>query len=1435
MNTKPTHHTHWRMRMLGMVLFMLAGNLSAALTDLSNVPLAESSTSTIAPNIMLVLDDSGSMDWDYMPDYINDSNPAYCRDSTSTPRQCAAGDPPYYANAFNGVYYNPTIQYSPPLNADGTSKTSYNTAALWAAVKIDGYNVQSTGTKNLLTSYPERKWCTNTGCGGTCKTATDASGNYTYPDATYKNSCTVNSAPLYYVTTVQWCLNKDATTGFGSTSCQSKKTSTYKYVKYGTFTRTDIVSSNNSYPKASTRTDCTGTTCTYNEEMTNFANWYAYYHTRMQMMKTSTSHAFNTLTNNYRVGYMSINNNTGSDFLNITNFDATQKSSWYTKLFAANPSNSTPLRSALSTAGLIYAHKLTTLNGSTVNDPIQYSCQQNFTILSTDGYWNTGNDSGCTSRGGAGCTMAKNVGVGNQDGSAPRPQYDGAISTTVATTPTVTTSVATTPRTVVDRNTRNNTSTTNSAQSRTDTYTRTRITTSSTGCTGSNVKVRTRVYTGLTSTETATTTTVVSQPQEQLTTTVYSDQVTTTSTATHTVVTTNGVVTSDTTATSVVGPTTATTTTSGPTTAAWANVGGTNTTVTGPTSTFSPTPPTTGSSWGATTSDSTSACIANPGATDTVALTSSTAWSAPTVTGPTTATGSSSHSAGYPQTTNGATSTATTGPTVGATTTTTTTNGGSSDSLADVAYYYYNTDLRPAGSIGALGTDVGTDNNVPAIGTNPIVDDMATHQHMTTFTLGLGVDGTLTFTDGYKTSTSGDYFDIKQGSKDWPLPAADTDMAVDDLWHAAVDGHGTYFSAKNPDSLSDGLNKALSAISISVGSGAAAATSNLEPVAGDNYVYVASYRTLSWDGDIGAYTIDLSTGNVASTPTWLAGSLLNSRIASNGNSDTRTIYTYDSSGTPNLKSFTWANLTAAEKAYFNTNQLTQYASWTASQIAAATGDTLVNYLRGQDHNEDQDRDITYGAYSRLYRDRSNVMGDIIHAQPTYVQKPLFSYTDVGYASFKSAQATRQGTLYVANNDGMLHALNAGTGQELWGYIPQMVLPNLYKLANSNYGNNHQYYVDGAPTIGDICPNAPSTTCLSTEWKTILVAGLNGGGRGYYALDITDPNNPKALWNFSSSNDSNLGYSFGKPVLTKLGDGTWVVLVTSGYNNVSPGDGKGYLYVLNANTGALIRTIATTEGSTTSPSGLAQINNWVDSLDLDNTAVRVYGGDLYGNLWRFNINTGAVQKVAAFGSSQPITVRPELGEISNKAVIFLGTGRYLGQSDLVDTSTQSIYAIKDDLGTTTITNPQSVLVQQTLTTSGLTRTASSNAVDWNTQLGWYINLPDSGERINIDPILELGTLTVASNTPTSGACTPGGYSWLYNLNYKTGSFVSTSTGSVVANKLNFVTVGLNVVKLPDGTVIIYRTGHKNPVPETHTMPVGGGSVEAKRITWRELVN
>jgi type IV pilus assembly protein PilY1 len=175
-----------------------------------------------------------------------------------------------------------------------------------------------------------------------------------------------------------------------------------------------------SYPKGDKRTDCAGdTTCTYAEEMTNYANWWAYYRTRMQTMKTATSLSFEPTDQRQRIGYMSINNNTGSDFQNVESFTAAQKRAWYDKLFAAVPNRNTPLRVALSNAGRLYSGQLngSTFNGVSVVDPVQYYCQKNVTILSTDGYWNEG----------AGFRWDGASAIGDQDGPGleERPQLDG--------------------------------------------------------------------------------------------------------------------------------------------------------------------------------------------------------------------------------------------------------------------------------------------------------------------------------------------------------------------------------------------------------------------------------------------------------------------------------------------------------------------------------------------------------------------------------------------------------------------------------------------------------------------------------------------------------------------------------------------------------------------------------------------------------------------------------------------------------------------------------------------------------------------------------------------------------------------------------------------------------------------------------------------------
>ncbi len=222
-------------------------------------------------------------------------------------------------------------------------------------------------------------------------------------------------------------------------------------------------------------------------------------------------------------------------------------------------------------------------------------------------------------------------------------------------------------------------------------------------------------------------------------------------------------------------------------------------------------------------------------------------------------------------------------------------------------------------------------------------------------------------------------------------------------------------------------------------------------------------------------------------------------------------------------------------------------------------------------------------------------------------------------------------VFAAANDGMLHAFYAGTslidtngGNEAWAFIPTMALPNLYKLASVNYANQHTYSVDGTPTAGDVYDT------VNTAWKTILVGGLNKGGKGYYALDITDTLNPKALWEFKWSStcydpatpstwyaDCHIGYTFNNPIISKLRDGRWVVFVTSGYNNVnSPsvsGDGVGYLYVLEAMTGKILYKISTGAGDATTPSGLNHINAWADNSIRNNQTERVYGVDLLGNV------------------------------------------------------------------------------------------------------------------------------------------------------------------------------------------------------------------------------
>jgi type IV pilus assembly protein PilY1 len=332
-----------------------------------------------------------------------------------------------------------------------------------------------------------------------------------------------------------------------------------------------------------------------------------------------------------------------------------------------------------------------------------------------------------------------------------------------------------------------------------------------------------------------------------------------------------------------------------------------------------------------------------------------------------------------------------------------------------------------------------------------------------------------------------------------------------------------------------------------------------------------------------------------------------------------------------------------------------------------------------------------------------------------------------------------------------------------------------------------------------------------------------------------------LWEIDSSAEANLGFSFSAPVITKKADGTWVVLFTSGYNNTDPGDGKGYLYVRNALTGAHISRIGTGVGSLDTPSGLGKIATWADSPEKNNTAGYTYGGDLQGNLWRFDINTLDVLKFAVLkdptGGTQPITARMELGSVGGKRIIYAGTGKYLEKSDLEDVQKQSLYAIKDDNATVTLDDARTSLVQQTVTASGATRTGSSVEVDFTTQRGWYIDFPDSGERVNVDMRLDSGTILTSTTVPSNTVCSPGGYGWLNYFNYLTGTAVVGAENNLVSQKFNAPIVGVNIFRLPNGKRITTVVTADNPTPEKPPKEIGGDKSDTgfvgKRIIWREL--
>lgn len=772
------------------------------------------------------------------------------------------------------------------------------------------------------------------------------------------------------------------------------------------------------------------------------------------------------------------------------------------------------------------------------------------------------------------------------------------------------------------------------------------------------------------------------------------------------------------------------------------------------------------------------------------------------------------------------------------------TSPASSNSMADIAAYFYKTDLRTSGGL--------SNNNV-----RTSVKDPANWQHMVTFTLGLGANGVRKYLDGYENETAAycashpcsDYLAISGGTMTWPDPTpTENATRMDDLWHAAVNGRGTYFAANTVESLANGLKKSL-AEAAADGGGGAAATGNLAPTTGDNKAYLASYKTEEWIGNVTQNDIDPQTGNISATANWSAQAKLDALVATAP--ATRKIY-WAKLG--NLADFTAAQLTSQITNHLfdagptNPNgQLEQYQFFSAAQQTAATPASVIAFIRGERDLEDVNNDTLSTNVAKLYRGRTHVLGDIVNGAPVYVKKPAFDFKDSGYSAFVTAKASRQGVVYASANDGMLHAFNADTGDEMWAFVPTYALPNLYKLADKNYANKHRPFVDGPITVADADFGAGG-------WRTILIGGLGKGGRAYFALDITDPSNPTLLWEFSATTsgtsstttiDDDLGYTFGGAQITKLNGGQWVAVFASGYNNTSPGTGDARLYVVNLANGTKVAEIPTSGGTNPSLSGIAWVNGWTDSGMTDNSVKHVYAGDLSGRVWRFDLVAQTATLLTTVGSSampQPITTRPELGDFGNdvnQRVVYVGTGRYLGYSDVANVDMQSLYAIRDDSNTLkfNIGNPYFRSVAAVLSSS------NRNSANWNfnqvstNSFGWYLDFnAQNGERVTVHPRLrgDQRTLNVITNVPANDKCDVGGASYAYFLDAQASKNYTAAVSDVVTSVGSALSVGATPMTLESGKQVVVITRS-----DGQTVTVGGGTPgygnAVRRVSWRELKN
>ena len=812
------------------------------------------------------------------------------------------------------------------------------------------------------------------------------------------------------------------------------------------------------------------------------------------------------------------------------------------------------------------------------------------------------------------------------------------------------------------------------------------------------------------------------------------------------------------------------------------------------------------------------------------------------------------------------------------------------DDLADVAMKWYKTDLA----------STYANKVVVQTGANSQNLDDNNQQHLVTFTVAFGLSDSLT-----------NPVDRTQ-THNWPAGS------LADMRHAAYNGRGEFLSAGNAETLISSLQTVISNIESRQGSAAAVSFSSTSLVSGTS-LFFASFDTVGWKGDLRSLSIDPVTGDLGVLPLWNAASLLDSKT--NADIANRAIYTWglDTAAANNGVLFDWgvANPQPASTILddFKKNQDTSIdlTPFTATQAR-------LDYVRGDTSTEG----------IGLIRSRGSRLGDIINSPPHSVASPISNWPNTGspfstystlYSDYQAAQLLRQGMVYVGANDGMLHGFNASTGEEVFAYVPSSPASandndGLHYLTESDY--QHKYYVDGSPISADVFLRTEPST--AQDWKTILVGSLRGGGRGIYALDVTDPtafSNTQAaaknvvMWEFTDQDDSDLGFTFSEPQITMMNNGEWAVIVGNGYNATGTDTAKLMILFIERGVdgqwtaGDYIK-LDTGVGINGNKNGLSTPT--LIDLNSDGKTDRIYAGDLYGNMWAFDVtdsleanwqiahqdtagtkiplftathHTGSpAAQVLATPTPQPITMKPlvvkpswvaDTGSNTPNVIVYFGTGQYIATGDATNADQQTFYGVWDAgitpaSGSASSVSPTKLVEQTFLAGFPISaRVLSHNNVNYHNvpstgDLGWFINLPETGERVVVDAFQLQGLVFFNTLTPSSAPCSAGGASWLMAVNGESGANPAFAafdlTGDRVLNSADQVSDGTttayaagvvfghgiasasSIITNDAGASFAFISGTDSDTPHRYDLPSGGAGgppVSGARKSWLQLFN